>query len=187
MSAAETQRQRLELRLKRDGDCLVWTGYITSRGYGRVSSKLAHRVYYELVRGPIPDGLTIDHLCRNKACCNPDHLEPVTSLENVRRARKSHCTHGHPLSGDNIIERYGYRECLACCLRRRQERNERRRAERAVLGRRALGNNATKTHCWRGHPLSGDNLYMRKNGRVCRTCHRAAVREYKALRRATHA
>lgn len=79
-------------------------------GYGRFwlrdgSQPLAHRLVYELVVGPIPPGLTLDHLCRNTMCVNPWHMEPVTSAENVLRgegapaqnARKTHCKQGHPL------------------------------------------------------------------------------------------
>lgn len=65
-----------------------------------------HRVVYELVVGPIPDGMQLDHLCRQRACCNPDHLEPVTCLVNVRRGighgSETHCPKGHPYSGENL-------------------------------------------------------------------------------------
>jgi hypothetical protein len=89
---------------------------------GRVR-KQVHRVAYELWRGPIPDGLTIDHLCRTPACFNPDHLEPVTMAENLRRGggtwasnwRKTHCPKGHPSSGDNLLRSSsGARRCRAC-------------------------------------------------------------------------
>jgi hypothetical protein len=73
-------------------DCWRWTA-CTSNGYGRFSVKrqpvLAHRFAYELLVGPIPEGLELDHLCRNRWCVNPDHLEPVTHDENVRRANDS--------------------------------------------------------------------------------------------------
>lgn len=69
------------------GFCWEWTGQKDS-GYGRYSGRPAHRVTYEVLVGPIPDGLTLDHLCRNKGCVNPDHLEPVTSSENTRRAQR---------------------------------------------------------------------------------------------------
>lgn len=73
--------------------CWNWTGG-TTKGYGSFSAVgrkkvYAHRFSWELHRGPIPDGLVIDHLCRNTRCVNPDHLEPVTQLENVRRAVRS--------------------------------------------------------------------------------------------------
>jgi HNH endonuclease len=65
--------------------CWPWGGTIQSKGYGLVGGRLVHRVVYELVRGPIPAGLTIDHLCRNRRCANPSHLEAVTMQENYRR------------------------------------------------------------------------------------------------------
>lgn len=74
------------------GDCWEWTPPVGNHGYGEFARQgerrtvLAHRYAYELLVGPIPDGLEIDHLCRNKACVNPDHLEPVTKSENARRA-----------------------------------------------------------------------------------------------------
>lgn len=78
--------------------CWDWTGAVTSRGYGSVGHdgriQSTHRVAYELLIGPIPPGLQIDHLCRNKLCCNPWHLEPVTAQENRRRQHIAR--YGHP-------------------------------------------------------------------------------------------
>lgn len=71
-------------------ECWPWTAYRDSKGYGHVSvngaTRPAHRVAYELLVRPIPDGLTIDHLCLNTGCVNPAHMEPVTASENSRRA-----------------------------------------------------------------------------------------------------
>lgn len=111
-------------------------GYITIAGRGR----LAHRAAYELLVGPIPDGLTLDHLCRRPACVNPEHLEPVTQRENNLRApnqltainlAKTHCPRGHPYDEVNTYHMpNGGRDCKVCTNRRSRERNERRRQAR---------------------------------------------------------
>jgi hypothetical protein len=109
------------------GDCWEWSRYRTNRGYGKVGFRgntgaLAHRVVWELLIGPIPDGLVIDHLCLNTACVNPDHLEPVTLAENNGRKDKlhqtgayaTHCKNGHAWDEPNTAVRYGRRYCRAC-------------------------------------------------------------------------
>ena len=128
-------------------NCWEWTGGKTT-GYGRffVGSKAdhtakqvaSHRFAYELLVGPVPEGLDLDHLCRNRACCNPAHLEPVTRQENllrgigpvVQRARhrsKTHCKRGHPLFGDNLYLRPNERHCRTCEKARRQAARQRTR------------------------------------------------------------
>lgn len=102
-------------KIRVEGDCWIWYGARNDKGYGnvgwgyighgRMPMVPAHRKVYELLVGPIPEGLEIDHLCRNPACVNPNHLEPVTHKENMARgtrANKTHCPRGHPLSGDNL-------------------------------------------------------------------------------------
>jgi len=71
----------------------------------------AHRWAYETCVGSINDGLQIDHLCRVRECVNPDHLQPVTHAENMRRARRTHCRRGHELTPENV---YWVRACKAC-------------------------------------------------------------------------
>jgi len=125
-----SERLREKIRKDPETGCWEWTAGKSSQGYGVVHSdgkqRLVHRVSWELERGEIPAGLQIDHLCRNRACCNPDHLEPVTGRENVLRsptaptainARKTHCDAGHPLEGANL-DSYalgrGVRACREC-------------------------------------------------------------------------
>lgn len=102
--------------------CVIWTGYVTN-GYGKDGSRWVHRKAYEEAFGSIPAGLTIDHLCRNKLCMNPRHLEAVTLKENVLRgngptavnARKTHCPTGHPYDEKNtLVSKKGWRYCRAC-------------------------------------------------------------------------
>jgi hypothetical protein len=116
--------------------CWEWQGSRTPKGYGRVHARgkllYVHRVAYEALIAEIPEGLQLDHLCRNRACVNPWHLEPVTNRVNTSRGRagtrlasensgKTHCPQGHPYSGDNLrIGPHGWRYCRTC--RREQKR-----------------------------------------------------------------
>ena len=89
--------------------CWLWAGTIEHNGYGRIKginkNMFAHRLSYNLFKGMIPDGLQIDHLCRNRRCVNPEHLEPVTSWENLMRGRspahRTQCPKGHKYTTDN--------------------------------------------------------------------------------------
>jgi hypothetical protein len=126
--------------------CWLWTGFIWRSGYGCFwqedgASTRAHRFAYEHFVGPIPDGLVLDHLCRVRHCVNPDHLEPVTERENILRgessaaesARRTHCVHGHPFSGDNLrIATSGQRVCRTC---ERQRQWDNRKPCKAGCGR----------------------------------------------------
>ena len=109
-------------------------------GYGQLDRTLAHRLSYEAFVGVIPDGLTVDHLCRNRWCVNPWHLEPVTGLENGRRGespwakngRKTQCKRGHALTPDNVyITRTGSRSCRACMDMHRKNYELRKAAKTA--------------------------------------------------------
>lgn len=102
--------------------CMPWTGKVNSSGYGEYvrmgRTYRAHRLSYEIFVGPIPDGLVIDHLCRNRRCCNPCHLEPVTAAENTRRGWpviKPTCVNGHEYTPENTYARpNGGKDCRAC-------------------------------------------------------------------------
>lgn len=105
--------------------CWIWMGTV-SNNYGVYRSERAHRVVYKALSGPIPDGLVLDHLCRNTFCVNPSHLEPVTPRENVLRgigpaainAAKTYCSKGHPLNSENtyssVWNGFHLRKCKVC-------------------------------------------------------------------------
>ena len=121
-----TVEQRMLARIEKTETCWLWTvphwdsGYVRIRANGR--TQMAHRVAYELWVGPIPEGRTIDHLCRVRWCMNPAHMEPVTQGENVlrgdtlaaRNAAKTHCKHGHEFSERNTYQYKGNRICRRC-------------------------------------------------------------------------
>jgi hypothetical protein len=125
---------RFWAKVEKTDACWLWRGSKDPAGYGIVKLERrqarAHRVAYELAVGPIPDGLTIDHLCENKGCVNPDHMEPVTrGVNNLRgnspwalNAKRLVCKHGHPLTGENLrITPRGTRACKACSRRTTRE------------------------------------------------------------------
>lgn len=111
-------------------ECWPWLAGKTSSGYGAFwmdwKQMVAHRVAYELVNGPVPEGLQLDHLCRNRPCCNPKHLEPVTLKQNVLRgigitaicAKKTSCKNGHEFDEANTYLWHGDRYCRQCKLDR---------------------------------------------------------------------
>lgn len=142
-----TPRLSIEDRIRRlsqldpETGCWSWLGYLNHNGYGRLNvggkQLRAHRASYETFVGPIPDGLVIDHLCRNRACVNPEHLEPVTMQVNTERgiggaigrfqADKTECANGHEFSEANTYQRKsGGRDCRTC-RDRRVEASRRRR------------------------------------------------------------
>ena len=107
--------------------CWVWQGSMYRNGYGqcrRDGESLAHRWYYLTLVGPIPEGLELDHLCRNRACVNPEHLEPVSRSTNLRRSplvgkcrrEPTHCNNGHAYEGKNYRRRSpkGVPYCQQC-------------------------------------------------------------------------
>lgn len=132
-----------KIKVNPESGCWEWQGAKHSCGYGRITTggsrspnmkvHYPHRIAYESVKGPIPQGLQIDHLCRNRLCVNPDYLEAVTQKENMLRgigasainAAKTHCIRGHVLEGDNLqIPRGGkwtWRRCHECYKLRKRK------------------------------------------------------------------
>lgn len=139
--------QRVAARCVWIGDCFVWQG-ATSHGYGRISVEgrlvPVHRIAYQYVHGPIPQGLTIDHVkqrgCQSRGCCHAPHLEAVTHRENLLRgngfpgheAQQTHCLRGHRLSGWNLL-RWGHkhrkRVCRICHYARTRAYRRAKRSE----------------------------------------------------------
>lgn len=133
--------ERMMTRVKYQHGCWEWTGARDPKGYGYArnphGTRMAHRIVYEALVGPIPDGLVIDHLCRNPSCVNPDHMEVVAQGENVARgtsripdnAVKTHCPAGHEYTPENTYytKANGYRACRKCCARSARDSRARKR------------------------------------------------------------
>lgn len=128
---------RNSIQVCRKTGCWNWIGYVMPNGYGYYKKDYAHRLVYEALAGFIEKSMQIDHLCRNRRCCNPRHLEEVTARDNLLRspitvasinAAKTHCPKGHPLSGDNLLirrkqgGRYLTRACRECHNCRQRKR-----------------------------------------------------------------
>lgn len=140
MSLDERFWDKLDQSGGRDA-CWQWMAGRTTSGYGSFNApefgtNLAHRIAYEVLVGPIPVGLTLDHLCRNRACVNPSHLEPVSYRVNILRgeglaalnARKTACIHGHDFTASNLIRTRHGRACRVCFNANRRRWRARRKA-----------------------------------------------------------
>lgn len=165
MEYSEKDLMKFFTRLDITGFCWLWRGKLNDKGYGRTSFKGrstgAHRKAYELLVGPIPEGLTLDHICRIRHCVNPDHLEPVTQAENTQRAKRfrnlantytidrtpkppkgplAHCHKNHVLDeGNTLVSKRPngtYRlQCKVC----QHEAQERYRRKAGIAERRRRG------------------------------------------------
>lgn len=151
--------------IQEDG-CWEWVGATRGSGYGHLwfggRIRPAHQVVYEKAKGAIPDGLELDHLCRNPSCVNPDHLEAVTHKENMRRSvspiaktgENASCPYGHPYTAANTYWRPDGegRQCRVCI--------------------RVWKENRRSKQCPQGHVYSDGTAYWRpKVGPICLLCH----------------
>lgn len=152
--------ERFNSKVRITSTCHEWTGYCDPNGYGRFRTQgvvtYAHRFAYELHNGPVPDGLHVDHLCRNRKCVNPAHLQAVTVRENVMRPNSN-------------------------AAPARRARGEVVTSTKGISRPRPL-----QATCRQGHPMCGENLYVRPSGkRVCRECMRHHRREHYARSQST--
>lgn len=132
-SDRERARSVINAKTERQGECLVWTGS-KAQGYGVIVfngwNYMAHRLSFNAFRGDISKGMTLDHLCRNRACVEPKHLEPVSNLVNNRRAHggtapETHCIRGHEITPEvSYVNKRGRRICKACEAERTRQRRE---------------------------------------------------------------
>lgn len=198
------QWNRFLSKVVRTDGCWFWMGFL-SQGYGQHCATMhgrsnwrAHRFAWAFWNGPIPDGHLIHHVCHNKACVRPDHLEALTPTQHAAKKghgfnvpRETHCKNGHPFSVANTRWKDGHRICITCAKEASQRRRERLKAEHGFVPEdriqrpplRYAGaehHGSKKTHCPQGHPYTPDNLVAHKlklGKRACLTCNRIADRE----------
>ena len=130
-----------------DNECWEWKGNTNGKGYGVISIKgtrtYVHRVSFQLFKGKIPAWLQIDHLCRNKKCFNPNHLDLVTTQENTRRFHAHHsqnkktCKNGHAITPENtiLLSSRRLRRCLVCTKASWKRNNQQKKAKKLLLSR----------------------------------------------------
>ncbi|GGU91154.1 hypothetical protein GCM10010275_30320 [Streptomyces litmocidini] len=175
--------------------CIHWTGSLNEHGYGRISIKkemhLAHRVVYQEVVGPLPDGVMLDHTCHNldescgggsgclhRRCVNPAHLEPVTNVENQERSKNTHagrrilmdtCIRGHRYTPETTyIDANGHRSCRTCA----------RLLHEAALRDKPPA--VIRKFCKNGHAMTAENTRIRGRYVCCKLCEAARARRMRA-------
>jgi hypothetical protein len=150
LTPSELRRLASQIEESPDG-CWTWIGSVGARDYGRIQLRgalwLVHKLVYELFVGPVPEGCVLHHKCRNKRCCNPAHLQPVTQAENLSldflisprnrpRTLRTWCKNGHELTDGNVrwrtVHGKRWRVCRLCEAAAQARRNERRRLKRAA-------------------------------------------------------
>lgn len=177
-----------------DRGCWIWFGSKKENGYAQITRDgkhmYVHRAMYEFFREPIPTGLVVDHLCMNRACVNPMHMELVDQKTNnyrgrgdtAKRAAQTHCKRGHPLSGDNlgiIKDGNGLRYCKRCrcgheMVRYWKMRGVVKTVEECIEDSDRLSMLKKSNRCQRGHLRVGKNAI--KGGKGCRICDLAQQR-----------
>lgn len=170
------------------GRCWDWLGRPDPKGYGAFyadgRTRKAHGWAWESKNGPVPEGLELDHFaCDRRICANPDHVRPVTHLENMQRgahARKTHCPKGHPYDERNTFVYDGRRNCKIC----KAQRLRNWRAKQRALGLYPPPPKPPSTQCKNGHPYTEESVYISKQGwRECRICNRNNARAYAERKR----
>lgn len=166
-----TVEERFWIKVHKTDNCWEWSGSRRG-GYGLFwldgANRSAHRVSYELAGRAIPSGLVLDHLCRNRACVNPAHLEVVDQRTNIIRgvspsavnAAATYCLRGHELTDENTYSSGNNRNCVACS-----------RIRGALRNKTTRGPAVDRTNCPQGHEYTEENTYRSATGgRQCRHC-----------------